>query len=156
MRFYVADNTGYINEMLSFVFEDMGNYNWIFTDMVPHVFKNGIEVTDTIFEREKFYILGKELYSFLKEYEVLLIFGVVIAVEQTDRNVLKNIPDYPVIQDNEQYWKEDYHLTIPGSVMEIGFFDTACLIFASESEYNIKKFQKQFPTAILYSEYLEL
>ncbi|MEH7463136.1 hypothetical protein V7166_13965 [Bacillus thuringiensis] len=65
MRFYVADNTGYINEMLSFVFEDMDKYNWIFADMVPHVFKDGIEVTDTIFEQEKFYISGKELYSFL-------------------------------------------------------------------------------------------
>lgn len=152
MRLYVADDSGYINEMLSFIFEDMHKYNWIFIDMVPHVFKDGMEVLDTIFEKERFYISGKELYSFLEEYEVLLIFGIVIAVEKTDEKSLRNIPDYPVITDNREYWKDEYNLTIPGSVMEFGFFDTSILTFASDDSYNIEKFKKNYPHAVAYVE----
>lgn len=159
MRFYVSDD-GYINDVLSFIMEDIKKYNWIVTDMEAYVFikdseMQGEEIPDTIFERENFYISGEELYDFLNKYGILAIFCVVIAVEKTCENVLKNIPCYPVIQDNENYWKEDYFLTIPESIMEFGFFDTTCLIFASRDEYVIQKYKKAFPTAILYTKYLE-
>lgn len=152
MRFYVADDSGYINEMLSFIFEDMSEYDWIFADMVPHVFKGGVEVMDTIFEQEKFYISGEELYRFLKEYEVLLIFGVVIAVEKGNEKLLENTPDTPIITENREYWKDEYNLTLPGSVMEFGFFDTSILMFASDDNYNIEKFKSNFQNVVFYVE----
>ncbi|WP_042868208.1 hypothetical protein [Bacillus cereus] len=152
MRLYVADDSGYINEMLSFMFEDMSKYDWIFADMVPHVFKGGSEVMDTIFEQEKFYISGEDLYSFLKEYEVLLIFGVVIAVEKGNEKLLKNIPETPIITENREYWKDEYNLTLPGSVMEFGFFDTSILMFASDDDYNIEKFKSSFQNVTFYVE----
>ncbi|MBJ8069584.1 hypothetical protein BWGOE4_16220 [Bacillus mycoides] len=152
MRFYVADDSGYINEMLSFIFEDMSKYDWIFADMVPHVYKGGVEVMDTIFEQEKFYILGEDLYSFLKEYKVLLIFGVVIAVEKGNEKILENIPEPPIITENREYWKDEYNLTLPGSVMEFGFFDTSILMFASDDNYNIEKFKSSFQNVVFYVE----
>ncbi|EJV59302.1 MULTISPECIES: hypothetical protein [Bacillus] len=152
MRFYVADDSGYINEMLSFIFEDMSKYDWIFADMVPHVYKGGVEVMDTIFEQEKFYISGEDLYSFLKEYKVLLIFGVVIAVEKGNEKLLENIPDTPIILENREYWKDEYNLTLPGSVMEFGFFDTSILMFASDDDYNIEKFKSNFQNVVFYVE----
>ncbi|MGE7885271.1 hypothetical protein [Bacillus sp. NPDC094077] len=156
MRLCLEREIGYINDIISFISEDIHKYNWIFTDIEAHVFKGDLEIQDTLFEQERFYMSGKELCDFLHQHQVLLIFGVMIAVKQTDKNILKNIPDYPIIQDNEQYWIDSYNLTIPESVMEFGFFDTSCLIFASNNESIIKKFKKQFPTAILYSDYLEL
>ncbi|MEW9181804.1 hypothetical protein AB2553_15495 [Bacillus mycoides] len=152
MRFYVADDSGYINEMLSFIFEDMSKYDWIFADMVSHVYKGGVEVMDTIFEQEKFYISGEDLYSFLKEYKVLLIFGVVIAVEKGNEKLLENIPDTPIILENREYWKDEYNLTLPGSVMEFGFFDTSILMFASDDDYNIEKFKSNFQNVVFYVE----
>lgn len=152
MRLYVADDSGYINEMLSFIFEDMSKYDWIFADMVPHVFKGGSEVMDTIFEQEKFYISGEDLYSFLKEYEVLLIFGVVIAVEKGNEKLLESIPDTPIITENREYWKGEYNLTLPGSVMEFGFFDTSILMFASDDDYSIEKFKSSFQNVVFYVE----
>ncbi|KAA0775329.1 hypothetical protein [Bacillus sp. TE8-1] len=143
MRLYVADDSEYINEMLSFMFEDMSKYDWIFADMVPHVFKGGAEVMDTIFEQEKFYISGENLYSFLKEYKVLLIFGVVIAVEKGNEKLLESIPDTPIITENREYWKDEYNLTLPESLMEFGFFDTSILMFASDDDYSIEKFERK-------------
>ncbi|MCU5706196.1 hypothetical protein [Bacillus wiedmannii] len=152
MRLYLAEGIGYINEMLSFIFEDMSKYDWIFADMVPHVFKGESEVMDTIFEQEKFYISGEDLYSFLKEYEVLLIFGVVIAVEKGNEKCLGNIPETPIITENREYWKDEYNLTLPGSVMEFGFFDTSILMFASDDNYSIEKFKSSFQNAEFYVE----
>ncbi|HDR6257034.1 TPA: hypothetical protein QCX17_003406 [Bacillus cereus] len=152
MRLYVADDSEYINEMLSFMFEDMSKYDWIFADMVPHVFKGGAEVMDTIFEQEKFYITGENLYSFLKEYKVLLIFGVVIAVEKGNEKLLESIPDTPIITENREYWKDEYNLTLPGSLMEFGFFDTSILMFASDDDYSIEKFKSSFQNVVFYVE----
>ncbi|MFB8328960.1 hypothetical protein ACFC3Y_13055 [Bacillus wiedmannii] len=161
MRFYVEGDICHLDDVLLFLDSEIKKYDWVFTDMEAHVFKKSEEIeeedgADTIFEKGYLYITGEELYDFSKKYGVLIIFGVVIAVEKINTNVLKNPPCAPIIQDNERYWERDYFLTIPDSVIEFGFFDTTCLIFASNNESITQKFKNQFPTAILYSDYLEL
>lgn len=155
MRLVVSESIGYMNDELSFLYKDMHKYNWIFLDIVGHVILGETELRDTIFNQKKFCMSGKDLYDFLQKYQVLLIFGVLIAVESSDRKVLENITDYSAIEGNENYWKDDFFLTIPASIMEICFFDTSYLFFASKDEGIIERFRKQFPISILYSEYFK-
>ena len=157
MRFYVEGDICHLDEVLLPLDSEIKKYD---LSIVAYEKENKkIKEEDgagTIFEKGYLYITGEELYDFSKKYGVLIIFGVVIAVEKTNTDVLKNPPCAPIIQDNERYWERDYFLTIPDSVIEFGFFDTTCLIFASNNESIIQKFKDQFPTAILYSDYLEL
>ncbi len=146
-------NPFYLNELLVFLGNHIKEFNWVFSDIVAHVFIKGEEVTVEEFEKETFILSGNELYSYIQKYDILLIFGVVMCVNKDIK--LNDIKEFPFIQDNESYWDKDYTSPLPNTEIEFGIFDTTVVIITTGKSLLVNILKKQFPNICTLDYYLE-
>ncbi|MED4074144.1 DUF2691 family protein [Priestia endophytica] len=132
------------------------NYNWIFSDLTAYTSKGDQELEESIFCQDNFILTGQELDELLKNEEVVVIFGVMVAVKENLN--IKDIEQLPVIEYNEHYWEEDYVSPIKNAVMEIGFFDGELIVVTTDDQSVVETLKRNvfnFPNLISFKEYLE-
>jgi hypothetical protein len=156
MRFCVESTEGFyafhLKEMLGFLKEDIPNYNWIFSDLQTHIFYKGEEVSVPEFEQDTFMLSGEELLSFIDKYDALMIFGVLMAVPKSVS--ISDIKDFPTINENEQYWENDYSSPFEYAEIEIGFFDTTVVVITTSNQRAIDKLIEKVPKVSTFDSYM--
>lgn len=143
----------YLDELLSFLGEEIKEYNWIFSDIQAHVFSEGNEITLTEFEKNHFIMSGSELYSFIKKYDILFIFGVIMCVSKDVKII--DINKMPTINENKHYWNIDYQSPVRNVQVEFGLFDTTVIIVTTDNNEVINKLKKTFPEIDTLESYLK-
>ncbi|WP_203362827.1 hypothetical protein [Bacillus sp. REN10] len=133
-------NPFYIDELLSFLGEEIKKFNWIFTDIQGYVFHEGEEIILPEFEKETFMLTGNELHSIIQKYNILLVFGVVMCVKP-DVNIT-DIEEFPYINNNKEYWGKGYSSPFKNTEIEFGFFDTTVVIVTTDHADLVDKFRK--------------
>jgi hypothetical protein len=126
MRYCIKDyrmsvNPHWLDTFFSLTQISVTDYNWVFSKVTAHSTKENKELEDSIFYKKTFTLTGQELNEIIKNEEVLVLFGVMVAIkEKVDMNRIEKLP---VIEEDEHYWDEDYVSPIKNAVMEVGFFD---------------------------------
>lgn len=132
------------------------DYNWIFSDLTAYVSKGNQELEDSIFCQNNFILTGQELDELLKHEEVVVVFGVMVAVKENLN--IKDIERLPVIEYNKHYWEEDYVSTIKNAVMEVGFFDGELIVVTTDNQDIVDTLKRNvfnFPNLIRFKEYMD-
>lgn len=138
-----------LNDFLGVLGEDfIKTHDWIFSDIDAYVLKDEEEMENNIFYKEKFYLTGDELLFNLNNFDILLVFGLVIAVKKEE--VRRREVNFPKLLGNKDYWDVDYTSSITGQVIEIAFYDSSYIFISCKSEATIKKFLCKYPS---FSEY---
>lgn len=161
MRYCIKDyrtsiNPHQLDTFFSHTQISITDYNWIFSDMTAYASKGHQELEDSVFLQDNFILTGQELDERLKNEEVLVLFGVMVAVKENLN--IKDIEQLPVIENNEHYWEEDYVPPIKNMVMEVGFFDGELIVVTTDNQDIVDTLKKNvfnFPNLISFKGYLE-
>lgn len=139
-----------LNEFLGILGEEIvKSYDWIFSDMDSYVIKEGEEIENSIFLEENFLLSGKELNNYLKEFEVLIVFGLILAVEKKSFNPDKdNFPDF---LHKENFLENDFVSPINKQIMEFAFYDSSFIIFSSKLSAAESKIKINYPEYSIFS-----
>lgn len=142
----------YLDAVLSVLGDQIKKYNWIFSDLEVHLYSDK-ETTSTPFNNQaSFCITGEELYSILNHYTVLIIFGVVTAI---NRNIdYEEITTFPTINENEKFWEENYESPIPNYEIDFGFFDTSVVVVSTNNPSFIELYKSNMPGFLSWHAYI--
>ncbi|MGG0381660.1 hypothetical protein ACT6P6_20755 [Priestia endophytica] len=161
MRYCIKDyrtsvNPHWLNIFFSHTQISITDYNWVFSDLTAHSTKGNKELEDSIFYKKTFTLTGQELMKIIKNEEVLVLFGVMVAVkEKVDLNEIGKLP---VIEEDGHYWTENYVSPIKNAVVEIGFFDGELIIVTTDNQDIVETLKRNvfnFPNLISFKEYME-
>lgn len=130
-------NPFYIDELLSYLKIDISSYNFVFSDVDAYILDGEEEISLDIFDNEYCLLSGEELLNIIEKYNILIIFGVITLIHK--KNVLGEIKKLPKIQNNPNYWEEDYISTIPNFDLEIGLSDTTNVLFTVKDPKKMKE-----------------
>lgn len=142
----------YLDAVLSVLGDQIKKYNWIFSDLEVHLYSNK-EATDTPFNgQNSFCITGEELHSILNHHKVLIIFGVVTAI---NRNIdYEEITTFPTINENEEFWEENYESPIPNYEIDFSFFDTSVVVVSTNNPSFIELYKSNMPGFLSWHTYI--
>ncbi|MFP7486368.1 hypothetical protein SFC65_19580 [Priestia filamentosa] len=155
-RYYIKDYRTNIQWLDNFFLHTKINtldYKWIFSNLRANAFKEGKEIADSIFYKESFTLTGQELDQLLKEEEVLIMFGVLVAVKEDIS--LERTKELPIIEGNPNYWNENYVSPIKNAIVEFGFFNGEIAITTENKDMveMLRKNVSRFPDLISFREY---
>ncbi|MED4811016.1 hypothetical protein [Bacillus atrophaeus] len=124
---------------------DISEYNWVIGEILNMmVIDNKGAWNDIIGDNNDYiFISGQNFEDILKQNEVYVIFSMLIAVPKSIKPY--RLVKTPFIDGNEEYYKENYESPVPEALIEIGFCDSADIIFTLKDQRLEETIKSTFP-----------